>query len=417
MANSYRSLLSSLKTIWIGPDKEFKSQVLDPYLLGTGKTSIKFSGKDLEKVSIAVKCAKVLADNIARLPIYIYKTDEKGNKIRLKNDLRSDLLNYSPDGIFNSYDFKSALEYSRNLRGNSFAKIIRNEFSGIPERLEIIPSDFFSRSDLKKIEDKLYYILEYKDAKGHKIKDVINYMDILHFKMTTPNGYWGINPVEAQRLNLSTLYKSKTVQDKFYENNAFTPAYLTSEIPDSDYIEVFEEAMDKFKTKYTGTSNAGTIAKLPPFTKIQQLDLNIIDAAFLASSRFDSAQIAAFYDVPPHMIGLETGTFKNIEELTRNFATFGIGPIARMYKQELEFKLLTYDERKAGYSIDFDLKTLIELDTKTKLSYYNDLYKMAVLSPNQIAISEGLPTFKGGDTRFIQANNMADISNPDASTK
>lgn len=404
-----RSFINDLKRIWIGPDDLFQDQVLQPLITG-GPEKITFSPKDIEKVSIAVKCSKILADNIARIPIAIYKQNEDGTKTKLVNDLRNDLLTFTPDGMMTKYDFYTALEFTRNLRGNAFAKIIRNKFSGIPEKLQFLPADLIKRPNVKKIRGQLYYVFVYKDENGKKIKDVVNYMDMLHFKMTTKDGIWGLNPIEAQRLNLSTLYKSKTVQDKYYENNAFTPAFLTSEIPDSDYLDVFEDAMAKFKDKYTGTANAGSIAKLPPFTKIQQLDLNIIDAAFIASSKYDSAQIAAFYDVPPHMVGLDTGTYKNIEELTRNFATFGIGPIARMYKEELEFKLLTLDERKQGYTIEFDVKSLIELDSKTKLNYYNQLWKMGVITSNQIAIAENIPTFDGGDVHLIQGNNMIDIN-------
>jgi HK97 family phage portal protein len=145
--------------------------------------------------------------------------------------------------------------------------------------------------------------------------------------------------------------------------------------------------------------------------------MNIIDAQFLASSQYDAKQIAAWYDVPGHMVGLEGGTFKNIEELTRNFATFGLGPITRMYRQELEFKLLTEEERKNGKSIEFVLQALIETDLATKINYYKSLFDLGVLTGNQIALKEGLPTFEGGNTHYIPANNLQPIDEvePDVS--
>jgi HK97 family phage portal protein len=396
----------------MGTEDQYQNQVIEPLHLGIKKNT--FANSDVEKVSIAVKCCKTLADNIGRLPVNIYQASNAGNEI-LREDPLYSLLHYSPDGMITANDFFSALEYNRNLRGNAFAKIHRDRASGIPIKLELIPSA--SVEGYKIVRGQLYYTWYRKLENGENKKEVLNSADMLHFKMTSKNGIWGINPVEAQRLNLSTLYKSKNTQDTFYENNAFSPAFLKSTVPDANFQKPFLEAMKQFKEKNVGPANAGTIATLPPFTEIQQLSMNIIDAQFLASSKYDAQQIAAWYDVPGYMVGLESGTFKNIEEQTRNFATFGLGPITRMYRQELEFKLLTEEERQSGRSIEFVLQALIETDLATKVNYYKSMFGLGVLTGNQIALKEGLPTYEGGNTHYIPSNNMTpvDETEPDTS--
>jgi len=404
MFNSIRELFDPPR-VWLGTSKTWIDQIGEPLQLGIKKNT--FQNSDAEKVGVAVKCCKVLADNIGRLPINIYQSTETGNMID-REDYRQYLLHYSPDGIITSQAFFSSLEYNRNLRGNSFARIIRNPSNGRPIKFELIPSA--QVEGYKVVRGQLYYIYFKKLENGETKKTVVNAFDMLHFKMVTKNGIWGMNPIEAQRMNMSTLYKSKNVQDSYYENNAFVPAFLKSTVPDANFIKPFNEAMQQFKDKNVGPANAGTIATLPPFTEIQQLDMNIVDAEFLAGSKFDAQQIAAFYDVPPHFVGLETGTFRNIEELTRNFATFGIGPIARMYRQELEFKLLTQKEREEGKSIEFVLQALIETDLRTKTQYYKDMFGLGVMTGNQIALLEGLPTYAGGETHFIPSNNLTPVN-------
>jgi len=408
MLDSIRDLFSGVPRVWMGTESEWTEQIAEPLMLGVKKNQFQLS--DAEKIGVAVKCCKVLADNISRLPINVYQKTSLGNEID-RTDYRQRLLHYTPDGIITSQAFFAALEYNRNLRGNSFARIIRDPLSGRAIKLELIPSS--QVEGYKIVRGQLYYTY-YKKLEGDKDnktkKVVVNANDMLHFRMVSKNGIWGMNPIEAQRMNMSTLYKSKNVQDSYYENNAFVPAFLKSNVPDANFLKPFNEAMKQFKDKNVGPANAGTIATLPPFTEIQQLDMNIVDAEFLAGSKYDAQQIAAFYDVPPHFVGLETGTFKNIEELTLNFKTFGLGPITRMYRQELEFKLLTQEERENGKSIEFVLQALIETDLRTKTQYYKDMQSMGVLTGNQIAAFEGLPLYEGGDVHYFPSNNLSPVA-------
>ena len=403
MIDSLRNLFGGVNNVWLGTETDYLNQVAIPLAGGNKNT---FNKGDESKLAVAVKSVKVLGDNIGRTPVNILQTSEEGNIID-RSDYRQNLLRYSPDGIITSNDFFASLQFNLGLKGNAFARIIRNRETGKVIRLDLIPSNWVE--GYKFVRGGLYYIynkrLENKDVK----KVVVNAQDMLHFKMVSNNGLWGINPIESQRLNMSTLYKAQTTQDSYYENNAFTPAYLKSTVPDANFIKPFTEAMKQFKDKNVGPANAGTIATLPPFTEIQQLTFSNIDSQFLASSEFTAKQICAWWDVPPSFVGLDTGTFKNIEELTRNFATFGLGPLTSMYRAELEFKLLTQEERSAGKTIEFDLRTLIETDLKSKLQYYKDLFNLGVLSGGQIALAEGLPLYEGSDIHFIPTNNLTPV--------
>ena len=400
--NLKRSVISLLGGELKGYDGTFnayKDQILTPLESGTAKN--KFQLADAEKVSAAVTCIKVLGDTISRLPINVYQSTNAGNLID-KKDYRYDLLHFSPNGIISSQSFFAALEYNRNLRGNSFARIYRNRETGKVNKLELIPSNLVG--GYKIVRGQLYYIL-YQKKKDNKTKEVVvNAHDILHFKMITKNGIWGINPIEVQRLNLSTIWKGKQTVDHYYENNAFSPKVLQSKIPDAQYLPAFEEAMVGFKDTNVGPVNAGNIIKLPPFTEIQELNLDPIDAKFIESMKFDTTQIAAFYGVPPDMVGVyEYSKYNNVEQAQLNFKANTISAIARMYRQELEMKLLSVNERINGKSIEFVVQALIETDIKTKTEYYTKMFNMGVMTQNQIGLLEGLPTFEDGDKHYMSS--------------
>jgi HK97 family phage portal protein len=172
--------------------------------------------------------------------------------------------------------------------------------------------------------------------------------------------------------------------------------------------------MASFKSHNVGPMNAGEVIKLPPFTEIQELSLDPVDAKFIESSKFDTSQIAAFYGVPPDMVGIwEQSKYNNVEQAQLNFRVNTIAAIARMYRQELEMKLLSIKERKNGKSIEFVTQALMELDVTTRTTYYKEMAALGVMTQNQIALLEGLPTFEGGNKHYMssQVTSIEDRQN------
>jgi len=394
--------VNSTPRVYLGTDQAFDDQVVIPLKYGTLKNT--FQNSDVEGVAAAVTCMKVLGDTISRIPVKVFQTSDTGAQID-KEDYRYDLLNFSPDGIITSQAFFGALEYNRNLKGNAFARIKRDRVTGRATSFELIPSNYVG--GYKFVRGQLYYIVYKKGADGKKKEEVVNSTDMLHFKMITKNGIWGINPIEAQRLNLSTLWKGKQTIDNFYENNAFSPKVLKSQIPDAQFQEVFAEAMKDWKNNNVGPANAGEVIKLPPFTEIQELSLDPVDAKFIESMKFDTTQVSAFYGVPPDMVGVyEYSKYNNVEQKQQEFIVNTIAGITRMYRQELEFKLLTTQERKGGRSIEWQTQALIETDITTRSNYYKTMQDLGVMTPNQIAVLEGLPTFADGDKHYMSSQTV-----------
>ena len=73
----------------------------------------------------------------------------------------------------------------------------------------------------------------------------------------------------------------------------------------------------------------------------------------------------------------------------------------------LEAKLLTEADLKMGRSIEFNLASMVEADTKTKSEYYRVLINGGAITPNQIATFESLPIYEGGEDHYIMSNMMS----------
>lgn len=357
-----------------------------------------YNEKDFESISTVYTCVRVLSDVISRLPLNVYIESDKG-RIADKKDYRYPILHLTPNNYTSSQTFLSTLEYTRNIKGNSFARINRLK-NGRIQSLSFLPNNCVVGWNLK--NDELYYKVTYD---GGDTEEVVPATNILHFKGLSNNGIWGLNPITALRLNLSTTFKGLQTIDTFYENNAVSPKALKSNIPDAAYRAKMKEAKEDFIKEYQGPTNAGKILVLPEYSEVQDLSISLADAEFIATMKYNASQICSLYGVPPAMAGLfEQTKFNNVEQMMLAFKVETVSAILRMYRMEFEMKLLTTEERLSGKSIEFNTGALVETDAATRINNLQKLTQMGVLSPNQVAVIEGYETYDKGDKHYIPSN-------------
>lgn len=357
-----------------------------------------FDVNKAEGVSTVYTCVKVLSETISRLPVNVYAVDKRGGKQKDKSHYLHPLIHYNPNNYMTSQAFFAALEAYRNIKGNAFAKINRNPGTGKIVSLEILSPD--SVTGYNVVNGELFYHVEVGEDKT----EVIPSSDMLHFRGLSKNGIWGINPIEALRKNLSSTWQALTTIDNFFKNGAMSPYALRSTVAGANQKAMLE-ALDMFKKKYGGAGKAGQIMPLPPNTELQGLSINFADAEFINTVKFNSDQIAALYGVPAFLVGNnEASKYSNIEQTQISFKVNTVSATARMYRQELEFKLLTQRERDEGRTIEFNLMAMVETDHRTRLEGYRILSNIGAIAPNKVAQLEGLETYEGGDDHFIQTN-------------
>src|SRR3712207_9470712 len=86
----------------------------------------------------------------------------------------------------------------------------------------------------------------------------------------------------------------------------------------------------------------------------QPLQFSSVDAQFLELRRFQLEEIARVWRIPPVLVGsLERATFSNVEELGQQFLSYTMLPILRAWQDSLRLTLLTPEERRTGYFIEF----------------------------------------------------------------
>lgn len=393
---AFSNFVNSIKNMWMGTYDSFNDLIV-PSLIGSSNAPFDLANAD--KVATVYTCIKILADTLSRMPLNIYAEEDQLGKTVLKNHYLYPILHYQPNAWTNQQVFFSTLEYWRNLKGNSFARIYRDG-RGKVTSLVLIPPSKIVRYDLQ--GETLYYTIQ--NDKGQD--EVVNAEDILHFKGMTKDGIWGLNPIEALRQNLSSSYQGIQAIDNFYRNNAMTPKAIKSTVSGVNQKAMIE-ALEEFNRKYAGASKAGQMATLPPNTEIVDLALNFSDVEFISTLAWNAKTIAALYGVPPAAVGiLEATKFNNVEQMMLDFKVQTLSAIGRMYRQELEAKLLNQNERIKGISIEFNYNALLETDSTTRINNLRTLEGMGVVTINDIAKIEGYATYPEGNKHFMPGNYL-----------
>lgn len=362
-----------------GTDEDIKKELVNAII---NFPKINFDTDDGGKIVSLIICSKILSQDIARLPIKLYKTDEKGNKVILRDDPRNIALHFRPNPYQDVYSFKNSLEFTRSSEGNSYARI-RRDVGKNRIYLDVIPENKVSGPVL--VNDELYYEIDGE-------KEPVNGADILHFKNLSINGYKGRSPQDDLNLNLGISFKALMTLDKFFENGGLPSVMIESLIPEGvDPVE-WRNMYSEFEAKYSSYVNNYKVWFLAPFTKATTISVDFKNAQLIETMKFNNAMVASYYGIPPHKLGLiENSKFNSLVELQDDYVNNTIAPILEMYRREFELKLLTEEEIINGYSIEFETNALYITDVKTRWEIYKNAFSIGVMGSEDISRLENSP--------------------------
>ena len=362
--------------------------------------SFNFSIDDGKKIAALIICSKIIAQDIARIPLKLYRKDESGNKLILRDDIRHTLLHDRPSPNMDIYSYKSSTEFLRSSEGNSYVEIIRDSNKN-PIAFKILANE--NVSGPYEVFDELVYVIR----DGDKERKLFS-ADILHFKNLSTDGFTGRDPKDDLGINLGISFKALSVIDNFYNNGAILTKVLESTIPEGVDPETWRNQLSDFEKKYVSYLNGGKVAALPPFSKLINVETPPSDAEYINTIKYNNGQIASYYGIPQHKIGnIESSKFNSLSDIQADYIENTLASIMEMYRREYELKLLTPEEIRNGYSIEFETNALYITDSKTRWENYKNAFGIGAISPNKVAQLENLPTYEGGDSHYLMSNYMS----------
>lgn len=345
-------------------------------------------------VAAVTACVSLIADMVAKLPIYLYKPTANGPQ-EVKNHPAIQLVSVTPGDLHTSFELRQLMETGKGLGGNGYARVFRDSSFRPSELQWIAPVDVEPKL-VKRANGKKFVAYEIKDESG-----IFNRADIVHVRQLSKDGVRGLSPISLLRESIGTSMSQTLAAGALMKNGARFPGFLTSQSILKK--EVIDDARLQWENNYGGAHNAGRMPIINGTFDFKQTNgMSMVDAEFIESRRFELQEIARIYRVPPFMIGDSTASNwgTGIEQQTLGFLNFCLDPHLRGWEESLAFTLLTTEEVRQGYYFRFDRDELANVALEARANFYKAMREMKVLSPNEVRAELGYMNIspdKGGD--------------------
>lgn len=370
------------------------SNTLDPdWLLGAGWSVPTLTGVHIDQQT-AMSCAAVMAcvtiksEDLAKLTPSLFKlrTDTRGGRdvVAYEQHPVAKLLE-EPNDYQTWFEFASMMQAAKELRGNAYAAIVRNG-RGDPVYLVPLNPDWVSL--WQSPDGSLFYMVTrvglHMMAMLKNQPLLIPARDILHIKGLSSNGLLGMSRISVCREALGLSLAQEKQAAMWMGSGAKPSGVLQTDAkltPDAAK-RMAQDWMDV----HAGILNSGKIAVLEQGLKWTQLQMTAQDIEFIASRKFQLEEIARIFRVPLYMIGeMSRSTGSTLTQLSQEYVNYTISselvPWAQRWRK-------TFDLRKDGMIIDFDMSVLLKGDMVSRYGA-NRLALQGWKTVNEIRVAEG----------------------------
>lgn len=323
-----------------------------------------------------------IANTVASIPVHVYKGRERQDTHPLEK-----LLNLSPNPSMSAYIFKQTMEAFRNTEGMAYALIIRDGLGEIT-RLDVLDPTRV-RPLIERDSREIWYDITLEG----KMYPIPGYM-VLALKHMSANGISGIRPLDVLRGSLD--YDAEVKEISLNQLDGINHGVM---------LEVPGQALDETRkaqivADFLGAyeSSGQRVLVLEGGIKATTFNQSPVDAQLMDVERITRNRVATVYNLPPHMLGDYSDTsFSTAEQQMQEFLQLTIIPIVQQWEDELNRKLLSDADYKAGYRFRFDTDSLIRADMVAMANKYQMAIRGGWMRMNEVREREGLPPDPNGD--------------------
>lgn len=323
------------------------------------------------KESTYFSCINNISQDIAKCTLQIKKETEKGEALAKEHYLY-DLLRLRPNPYMSAIDcYKTFIALAKHW-GYAGLFIDRQGWKvrGLyPVKITDCTIDNAGLINSTK-DNKILWDFEGVDGETGSCFD----KDIIILRDFTLDGIKGKANRKILSESLDSSLKSQNYLNKLFTNGLTNKVVvqMTSDIKDEKELK---KVQAKFDRVY---SNNGRIFTVPAGYNVQPMNLSLSDAQYTELRKLSKEEIAMSFRVPLSKLGIIRDTAESEEQDNIKYLGECLLVIFEQVEQEMDYKLLTNNERKQGYKIRFNVKVLLRTDSKTQADVINSYVKNGV---------------------------------------
>lgn len=359
------------------------------WLTGGAKTTAGMSVSEASSLRVATvfACVRNISEDIAKLPLILYRhLKPRGKERAVKLPLYS-LLHDAPNPEMGSFDWRQTMTCDALLGGNGYSEIVRNN-GGEVEYLSYIPRHRVINIFVE--DDGVYYDV----LQPHGGVATISSSNMFHLK-GIGDGYIGWSVIRLARETIGGAMAAEQ-----HANSTFADAAIPSGILEHPGTLKGEARQNLIKTWEARHQNKRKIAVLEGGLKYNALSVSNKDSEFLESRQFSVDEICRWFRVPPHKVmHLLRSTFSNIEEQNIEYVVDCLTSWGVRWEQEIKRKLIP--KRQSELFAEILFEGLLRGDSLKRATLLKEKIYSGQLSPNDAREIDGMNPVDGGDEYFM----------------
>lgn len=366
----------------------------------TGQTLLEFLGGPKSAAGVSVtevgslglpavwRAVNLIAGTSASLPLHAYRSDVAG-RVMLTSGRAATLLN-TPHPDLTPFELWEMAFAHIALWGNAYFRKLGSPSMPLAELWPVHPGRV-KAGRTSETGRKIYLI----DGTETHYDDTI-----LHIPGFGYDGICGVSPIRAARQGLGLALAAEEYGAKLFGSGSLATGILQTE---QRLTQRQADALHaRWKAKHAGLESSHDTIVLDRGATFTQLSIPPEDAQFIESRRFQIAEVARMYGVPPHMLmdtEKSTSWGSGIEQQSIGFVVYTLRPWLTRVEQRLSREL----QPQAAYA-RFALEGLLRGDSAQRSAFYKSMWEIGALSTNEIRDLEERVAVEGGDTRYRPLN-------------
>ena len=362
------------------------------------QSGVKVSEKTALTYLTVFACVSLIAGDLARLPLILYKRRKDDGKDRATDHPLYDILHNVANNETTSFNWREAGQTHCLLWGNHFSFIERNKMGTIKGLWQMAEP---SQVEMKRVGGRIVY--KYKNGEDQNV--VRNRNEIFHVAGFGFNGLYGKSMVTLAREAIGLGLATEQFGAKYFGEGTHPAGALEMDGYLGDKRDDYVKA---FKKGYQGLGKSHSVMLLEGGAKYKPMTIPLEDAQFLQTRDHQKIEICGMYHVPPHKIAVhgQNSNYNNLEQENASYVDSCLMHWLVRWESAISHQLLTPAERKSGLFAEFLVDGLLRGDSKARAEYYSKMVGNGAMSPNDIRAKENQNPIEGGDQYFIPLNYM-----------
>lgn len=386
--SAHRSSPENPSTNLADPD----SWLIDYMNGGPTASGTRVNAQTATRVVALRRCVQILSWTLASLPCPLYRRLSDDDRERATDHPKYNIVQNRPNKNHTRFMCFSIIEANRNIYGDGFAFV---DYAANNRILSVNPLKSGNMT-VEMIAGELVYTYKTAEQNVRIPRDVV-----LHFPGLNFDGVRSQSPVDACRDAIGLAMATEEFASRYFSNGHRWGGVLShpGELK-ADGMQNLRESLAKVGKGIANAHNPLILEEGMTWAPTA----NKPEEAQSREHKEDTVrEIGRLFSIPPHMLGVEHSEPRsNVEQESLEFVIYTMGPIATLWEQELNRKLLSESEQKEYY-FEFLFDGLLRGDAKTRAEVQSLKVNNGLMTRNEARRMENLNRKDGADELTVQA--------------